>query len=954
MASETSYIVVEYDNEAGGPFLADAETPVTWPGGAGRIITLIDDGTTGKLAIALVSGDKPTNNEILTQGGVTADTNGPAANGDSEDMLYPANFREDTSLAATGKMAWTGPALGATHSFFFDGQTVNVVVGEIITFSPNNQQCEVVTVVSDAGASGELDVRWISFLDTLVFPDDNDTFTGDIAGNGTLNGVVHPRCYSPLHIHRLLADLNDDSTHAGDDVLSVYNPTPSARSTDQIVSLNGNVQINDEIAQHMFGGSIDQLGGNTQYSGLDVQVTDSDGGTNPVIIQDDVIVTAYWENAFMPDSIAGKVRILRRTRTDGVNIDGKRIKGKLLRFNDTYFEGATTLGQASTALALFSASDGNNQTAVGTVAGAPFNSIVLTEGFQLIDYNNGNGAQPYALELEFGTASSPQAYERTKYVQRRGTAEIINGRDAQLFTGVTIDFAYDAELSGPFTEDEELAWGSELPYTPFVLAQQVWQVDDSGGPSFSDQTAGFNDATDANFTPFPATEEDELDYCAIGFDQRFSRVVFDNLNGTQGVGGTVAWEYFNGTAFVALSGVTDGTSGFTAAVADGQVLTFTLPTDWVKNTLNAVESFYIRARVTQLYTTNPVYDQGLIGGDTFTLGEVIVSDDGLARGRVLLHDATNDILIVAQDSGAATFSNTQEFAGLTSGIAATTGTVVTNSAAGTMVLMALDDNGVDGFFFGQRTRGVAPADNQKVTGASSLATADADVAASLNTRVVNIQFIGAYTGTAYNPANFGMAVNTSDAIAADLFTDLLGVNQAPPDNQTGTVKDGVAGDYVTVYAYDGSAVDVNGNPEPDFNEMTLATALTGSSTQVDVGAANIPDNTPQIGNVRVARDSDGEFDLIPYDSHDGSAIFEIVGTAPGAAAIGNNVFRAPIDRVWATTGVDETYTAVFSGTPNSWAVSLLRGGVAPIKPFKGSASFGATGFTAAAQRITDA
>lgn len=951
MAVETQYFVVEYDNEVSGPFVAEGAL-LTWPGGTGFIVTVIDDGTTGKLIVALYTGAIPTNNLVLTQSGTTADANGPAPNGDGELILYPAYFRPDTSLAATGIMAWTGPALGTTHSFLFDGQTVNVVVGEILTFSPGNQQCKVVTIESDVGASGELSVRWITFLDTLEFPADNDTFTGDIAGDGTLDGRVHPRCYSPLHLHRLLADLNDDSKHEGDDVMSVVKPTPSARSTDQIVSLNGTVVIDDTIAQHMFGGSVDQLAGDTQYSGLDIQITDSDGGTNPVVIQDDAIVTAYWENAFMPDSIAGKVRIVRRTRTNGVNIDGKRIKGKLLRFNDTYFEGATTLGQASTALALFSASDGNNQTAEGTVAGAPYNSIIQTEGFQLIDYNNGNGAQPFAYELGFGSANSLQAYERTKYIQRRGTAETLNGRNAQLFTGVTLDFAYDAEVSGPFNEDEILAWGTELPYTPFVLAQQVWQVDDSGGPSFSDQTTGFNDATDANFTPFPATEEDELDYCAIGFDQRFARVVFDNLNGTQGVAGTVAWEYWNGAAFVALSGVTDGTSGFTAAVADGQVLTFTLPTDWVKNTLNGVEAFYIRARVTTLYTTNPIYDQGFVGGDAFTVGEVVVSDDGLARGRVLAHDTTNDILIVAQDSGAGAFSNTQEFAGLTSGIAATTGTVVTNSAAGTMVLMALDDNGVDGFLFGQRTRGVAPAENQTVFGAT--ASADTDAATSLNTRVVNTQFIGAYTGTAYNPANFGMAIDPTNAIAADLFTDLLGATQQPPNNQTGTVTSGEAGDYLTAYPWDGTTNDVNGNPEPDFNEMTLDVALVqGVTTTVDVGT--IPINTPAAGFLRVERDSDNEFDLVEYVSFTGS-IFTLGGstpTAPNNAAIGNRIFRALIDRVWATTGVDETYQAVQSGS-NQVAVSLLRGGVAPIKPFKGSATFGATGFTAAAQRISDA
>lgn len=143
-------------------------------------------------------------------------------------------------------------------------------------------------------------------------------------------------------------------------------------------------------------------------------------------------------------------------------------------------------------------------------------------------------------------------------------------------------------------------------------AKKVWQVDVTG-PTFVDETPGFNDATDANFTVFPATEA-VGDYVAIGFEQPFSSVVFDNANGTAGVGGVVTWEYWNGFAWTALSGVSDGTTGFTAAVADGQVLSYTLPTDWVAHKLNGVHAYYIRARITTVYTTNPIYDQGFIRG----------------------------------------------------------------------------------------------------------------------------------------------------------------------------------------------------------------------------------------------------------------------------------------------------------------------------------------------------
>jgi len=686
-----------------------------------------------------------------------------------------------------------------------------VVPGEILTFA-GGQQCEVITVEADTGAAGELSVRWITFLDTLLFPDDNDAFTGDIAGDGVLDGLVHQRAYSPLNLHRFLADLSDDRSVevGGDDVRAIYKTTVSRRQTDQILNLVGGATITDEVSQHAFGGSVSQAGGATLYSGLAIQITDADASSEPVVIQDDAVVSpAYWANAFMPNSIAGRVRVLRQTRTNNVAIDGGRVIAKLLEYSDTYFVGDTVLGTGETGVAVFSSSDGNNQTAVGTVAGAPYNTVIFTEGYQLLDFNNGNGPRPFGLSADFGSASSPQTYERTKYVQRRGTAETAFGRDAQLLTGFTLDFSYDTEAGGPFSEDEEVAWGTELPYTG-----------EAGGP--------------------------------------------------------------------------------------------------------------------------------------FQVGEVVVGGTSSARGRVIYLDdqGTTGTILVQGSSGS--FSNTETITGQTSSATATTGTVVNNANAGTMRLYALDDAGATGNLYGQRTRGVAPANNQQVYGATSLATALVDGTA--NSRVVNTQFVGGYTGSAFNPGAFGVAIDPSDAIAADLFFDLTGATQQPPNNQQGIVTQGVIGDYLAVYPWDGATLDTNGDPSPTVDEMLLAVALVaGVTATVDVGAGNIPANTPAAGFLRVERDSDSEYDLLEYTSHDGDAVFTLGGstpTAPSAAAIGNNVFRALVDKIWTATGTPESYTAVQTST-NQVAIILQRGGVSPIVPFRGSATFGAAGFTAAVQRISD-
>lgn len=789
----TAYYNVVYSNRAGGSFVEEGAF-VTWNAGAdsGFIVSDVPDGTAGKLAIALIDGSIPPDAaDTLTQGGVTADVDSVST------LLYPAYLRDDVSVTDTAgdiDIAWTGPALGATHSILFDGQTSNVVVGENLTFS-GGQQAEVITVVSDAGATGELDIRILLDIDTFGLPVNNETFTGDIAGDGVVNGECHPRAYTPLELHRFLADLNDDETIAGDDDLSIIDPTASERQTDQIVRLLGLVTINDTVAQHMYGGSVEQGSGSTRtlYSGLGVQVTTPLATTIPVLIQEDAIVTEYWNNAYMPDSVSGKVRILLKTIENGVAIDGQRVKGKLLEFGELYFEGFTTLGTAETSLALFSSGDSNNNTAAGTVATY---SPTFVEGYQTLDYNEGSGPTPFGLSMDFDTNTSLESYEYTKYIQRRGTAETLFGRDAQLFTGFNRNFAYDAE-SANLTEPEIVAYGTEIPYT----------------------------------------------------------------------GGT---------------------------------------------------------------------------GTLVTVGEVVQGATSLARGRVIYVDDTagTGTIIVADPTGS--FNNTESLTTLrgTGEWTATSGTVVNNTASGQIFMYAYDDQGTTGNVYGQQLTGTVPADNQTLFGKTSNNTLDVD--GTVSTRTINNQFIGAYTGSNYQ-TNFGIAIHPSDAIAGDSFPNLLEVTISPPDNRSGTVTNLVAGDRVTVYPWDGVTTDVNGDAEPNFNEMvTTATVTGGVSTTVVVGAGNIPDNTPAAGFLRLERDSDGNYDLLEYSSFTNTTgTFTLVGTAPNTATIGNNLFRALIDKEHVSGGT-ESYTATWITPGEPVAVTVRRGGSpSPIKTFKTTTTFGA-------------
>jgi hypothetical protein len=263
---------------------------------------------------------------------------------------------------------------------------------------------------------------------------------------------------------------------------------------------------------------------------------------------------------------------------------------------------------------------------------------------------------------------------------------------------------------------------------------------------------------------------------------------------------------------------------------------------------------------------------------------------------------------------------------------------VNNTASGQLLLVAKNDAGATGNVYGQLLTGTIPANGQTLFGATDGDTLDVNGAVS--TRTVNSQFVGSYTGSNYNPMNFGIAIAVSDAIAGDSFTNLLEATIAPPDNRSGSVTNLSVGDYVTVYPWDGAATDVNGDAEPDFNEMVATTTITGGvSTSVVVGAANIPANTPAAGYIRVERDSDGNYDLLEYSSWTNTTgTFTLVGTATNTCTTPFNVFRAFIDQL--ATATSHSYTATYT-TPNDVAVTVRRGGVTPIKTFKTTAEFGA-------------
>jgi hypothetical protein len=304
------------------------------------------------------------------------------------------------------------------------------------------------------------------------------TVGGDIRYTGSTAN------YTVLELHRFLQDLADDAQASGDDLVDITSNTPSDRSTDNIITLLGVFNIDDDLAEHLYAGSITQMSGSTVYSGLQVLGAVNTAATQIMVMQDNdryqftaTDTAPYWgtqaAGGYNGNTVAGiLMRVLLKTRQNGADINGKRVRVQVRHYGDTYDFFDVALGQGESVAAVSSTPDAQNTTAQGTVtaytdvlnSGGTANAP--TGGFQTIDLNNGSGAQPYYSQWTFGGQPDglKALWEYTKDLTGNGTTKTTDSLDGELFVGITHDIDYDTEVGGPFTERETLVWGTDITY----------------------------------------------------------------------------------------------------------------------------------------------------------------------------------------------------------------------------------------------------------------------------------------------------------------------------------------------------------------------------------------------------------------------------------------------------------------------------------------------------------
>lgn len=301
--------------------------------------------------------------------------------------------------------------------------------------------------------------------------------------NGDIRYVAGADTFHVWWLHRSVQKIAWDFTISGDDEINLSKPNPSTseaigtiitlvdHTTDYSVSYN----ITNVEAQYMFGGSISQSGGSDEWGGLIVLGSVNNPNTELQIISNGALLTSHWGTGINQTDGNTLLRTLLPTKVAGVSVDGGRIVVKANEWGDTYAVWRTTLGVGEKVASITTFSDPQNDTNLATVQG--YTGISSSEGYQLIDFGDGSGSNPFYNQWTRTTNTKKQAYEFIKAELVRGTSEIIFGMDGDLFTGGPTFDGTVTSGTGTWVQNEEVTWTENgVPCSGTIMA-----VDDVDG-----------------------------------------------------------------------------------------------------------------------------------------------------------------------------------------------------------------------------------------------------------------------------------------------------------------------------------------------------------------------------------------------------------------------------------------------------------------------------------------
>ena len=271
-----------------------------------------------------------------------------------------------------------------------------------------------------------------------------------VAANGDIRHVSGTTRYTVLEVHRALQDLADNASGSGDDSLSILDGNPSSRQTDQAITLNPPFNIDDATAQFIRGGSITQDGGDTLYSGINLQFLVQPFNAEVYVLQDGARSTLSFFNPIQDNE-----SFLVKARTGGTLIDNGDLRFYTRQLGNSYSDLAVNVANGGlTTVFLGPGSDSNVDSADSADYITGLASLAIAFGTFNYDANNGNGSLPYSVQVTVNDDLTPlETYQALQYLTRDGSSVAVG-------TGNTEQGQFYRLANPSFTP---------LPATPFGI-----------------------------------------------------------------------------------------------------------------------------------------------------------------------------------------------------------------------------------------------------------------------------------------------------------------------------------------------------------------------------------------------------------------------------------------------------------------------------------------------------
>jgi hypothetical protein len=641
-----------------------------------------------------------------------------------------------------------------------------------------------------------------------------DRQTKNIRYTGNDHTGASPSYATVIEFHRALQDFADDAGYAGNDELDITDPTPSERSTDNIVTLINGWNIDDGAAEHIYDGSIIQSGGDVIYDGLKILAPI---GTAVQFLQSGAVVSDDWWNYSEGGAHDGSADAAVLTDSTKSWTNDQWIGYRIRNTTDGSFATIT---------------DNDATTITGVLEGGTDNDWDVSDAYVIVDGLNSDSANGishnFMMKVRTGGAdtdgrrliATTREWGRTylefkvngttrgiNVVALAAAADLNNTTSSTTIAGYTsitnVTSGYNAiDVNNDGVDEYYYSEWNRDTYTinQFYERMKYLSRDGSGSTLYGLSGEVFRGITHEitvdgqGGTDFSASE-------AVSWSGGTGRMLaINDVNAA-----TKMWiQLLTGVAPTDNQTITGGSSGATCLVnVTVTERTISAPFCGVSTGSAIIGAYGFGIESTDLTQNDKVFDltntqYSAPNYVTFTVGGIVSGD------RVLVGPAGYRFAYDTESGGPFTVGETLTF----------------GTPSGTAVLAELVDSGTTGYMvIGPILTGTVPTDNSTITGGSSSATAAVNglVANAVNTRQFTLN--GALTGAGVT----SVVVNTT--IPADT-------------PNTGTIRILRADGQYTRHAYTAWATSTFTISSTDFSSNNAANGANTFISYIDLATSS--------------------------------------------------------------------------------------------------------------------